>query len=245
MLVALAVYITGRKHLPPDQLKKDDNTRTKLEPGDGKIIMAIILFVMITALYWTAQTQVWNTYPLWVKGQVARDIGGFTVPITWFQSLDALAVLLSAPIILALWKRQAAKGVEPSDVMKVGLGCCLYALACSWLVLGEVMSEGQVHIVWPIIFHLITGSTFLYLGPIILAVTSRAAPKAVNSMMLGVCYLAIFAGSILSGWLGRFYEHISPEAFWGIHAAIVGTAALLLLALKHPLSQALKLEKRN
>jgi len=36
MLVALVVYIMGRKHLPPDQLKKDGNTPTKLEKGDGR-----------------------------------------------------------------------------------------------------------------------------------------------------------------------------------------------------------------
>ena len=245
MLIGLVIYISGRKYLPPDRLIRKDNTAAKLEQGDGKIILAILLFVAITTLYWTAQTQVWNTYPLWVRDSVARGVGDFTVPITWFQSLDALAVLLFAPLVLALWKRQAAIGVEPSDLMKVGLGCSLYALACIWLSLGEFVSGAQLSIIWPIIFHFMTGATFLYLGPVILAVVSRAAPQAVNSMMLGVCYLAIFFGGIFSGWLGRFYEHISPEMFWLMHAAIVGTAALLIIALKTPLALALKLQQRR
>ncbi len=245
MLIALVIYISGRKYLPPDSLIKKDNAPAKLEKGDGKIILAILVFVAITALYWTAQTQVWNTYPLWVKESVARGVGDFTIPVTWFQSLDALSVLLFAPLVLALWRRQAAKGTEPSDLLKVGLGCSVYALACLWLSLGEVMSEGQVNLAWPIIFHLMTGSTFLYLGPIILAVVSRAAPQAVNSMMLGVCYLAIFFGGMFSGWLGRFYEQIPPEMFWLLHAAIVGSAAVVIVLLKSPLARALKLEQRR
>jgi len=245
MLIALAIYISGRKYLPPDSLSKRDNAPASLQKGDGKVILAILLFVAITALYWTAQTQVWNTYPLWVKESVARGVGNFIIPVTWFQSLDALSVLLFAPLVLALWRRQAAKGTEPSDLMKVGLGCCIYTLACIWLSLGELLSDGQVNLAWPIIFHFMTGSTFLYLGPIILAVVSRAAPQAVNSMMLGVCYLGIFFGGTFSGWLGRFYEQIPPEMFWLLHAAIVGTAAFMILLLKTPLSRAMKLEQKQ
>lgn len=245
MLVALIIYIAGQRHLPPDQIKTKDNKPVKLEKGDGKIIAAILFFLAITALYWTAQTQIWNSYPLWVKERVLRDVGDFMIPITWFQSLDSFAVLLFAPFILAFWKRQSARGTEPSDLTKVGIGCMIFALACLWLSLGEVMSDGKVSLFWPVIFHFITGSTFLYLGPIILAVVSRAAPPAVNSTMLGICYLAIFFGGIFSGWLGRFYEQIPGEMFWLLHAGIVGTGSLLILLLKTPLSRAMKLEKRQ
>jgi len=245
MLVALIIYIAGQKHLPPDQIRAKDNTPVKLEKGDGRIIMAIVFFLAITALYWTAQTQIWNSYPLWVKESVVREVGNFMIPVTWFQSLDSFAMLLFAPFILALWKRQAARGTEPSDLMKVGLGCMIFALACLWLSLGEMVSEGKVSLIWPVIFHFITGSTFLYLGPVILAVVSRAAPPAVNSTMLGICYLAIFFGGIFSGWLGRFYGEIPSEMFWLIHAGIVGTAALMIMLLKNPLSRALKLEQRR
>jgi len=243
MLVALIIYIAGQKYLPADQTRTKDDTPIKLQKGDGKIILTILFFLAVTALYWTAQTQIWNSYPLWVKERVMRDIGDFTIPITWFQSLDSFAVLLFAPFILALWKKQAAKGTEPSDLMKVGLGCTIFALACLWLSMGEFFSDGKISLIWPVIFHFITGSTFLYLGPVILAVVSRAAPPAINSTMLGICYLAIFLGGIFSGWLGRFYEQIPAEIFWLLHAAIVGTAALIILLLKTPLLRALKLER--
>jgi hypothetical protein len=57
-----------------------------------------------------------------------------------------------------------------------------------------------------------------YIGPIALALVSRAAPAAVNAMMVGSYHLAIFLGGIFSGWLGRFYEVISPVEFWLMHS---------------------------
>jgi dipeptide/tripeptide permease len=38
---------------------------------------------------------------------------------------------------------------------------------------------------------------------------SRIAPAAVNSMMMGVYYLPIFAGSTITGRLGGLYEQLS------------------------------------
>jgi POT family proton-dependent oligopeptide transporter len=61
-------------------------------------------------------------------------------------------------------------------------------------------------------------------------------------MLVGSYYLALFAGGIVSGWLGRFYESMSPAAFWLLHAAIVGSGAVLLLALRSPFTRALRLE---
>ena len=60
-------------------------------------------------------------------------------------------------------------------------------------------------------------------------------------MMVGSYYLAIFAGGLASGWLGRFYEPLSPADFWLLHAAIVGAGAVLIVALRGPLRRAMKL----
>jgi POT family proton-dependent oligopeptide transporter len=77
-------------------------------------------------------------------------------------------------------------------------------------------------------FHFICAIGFLYVGPIMLALVSRAAPEAVNAMMVGSYYLSLFFGGIVSGWLGRFYEPMTEAGFWLMHAGIVGAGALLV-----------------
>ena len=244
MLIGIVIYLKGRKYLPPDQVHRGQGTHPKLQPGDGAVIAAVLVLILIAALFWATQAQVWNSYPLWVKGRVAREIFGLLVPVTWFQSIDSLAVLVLAPLVLLLWSRQAKKGTEPGDFSKIILGCSIYASAFLWLALGEkTAGGGSVNLVYPVLFHFILGVGFMYVGPIMMSLISRAAPPAVNAMMVGSYYLSIFAGGLISGWLGRFYEVLSPAQFWLVHAAIVGTGALLVVLVRRPFTRLLKIPR--
>ncbi|WP_290491887.1 peptide MFS transporter, partial [Hyphomonas sp. UBA4508] len=106
MLIGLAVYLSGRNYLPLDTVVESKD-RPKLEKGDGVVILAILVMLGLTSLYWTAQSQVWNAYPLWLRSDVDRTVFGMEVPVTWFQSLDSLAVLLLAPLVLWYWRHQS------------------------------------------------------------------------------------------------------------------------------------------
>lgn len=242
MLIGLAVYLSGRGHLPDDTISRREH-RPKLVKGDGVVILAILAMLALTSLYWTAQSQVWNAYPLWLRTDVDRSVFGLDVPVTWFQSLDSLAVLVLAPLVLWYWRRQSDRDAEPADLYKLAIGCGVFASAFVLLGLGDLLSgDGPVSLIWPTIFHFVCAIGFLYVGPIALALTSRAAPDSVNSMMVGSYYLAIFVGGLFSGWLARFYEQMSASGFWLMHAAIVGAAAVLILALRPVLSRLMRLE---
>jgi POT family proton-dependent oligopeptide transporter len=65
----------------------------------------------------------------------------------------------------------------------------------------------------------------------LLALVSRAAPASVNATMMGLAFMTLFIGNNLIGWLGRFYEPLGPTRFWGLHAAIGMTGAVLVMAL--------------
>jgi proton-dependent oligopeptide transporter, POT family len=68
--------------------------------------------------------------------------------------------------------------------------------------------------------------------PIGMALFSRAAPKGMASSVIGLYYLNNFAANLTVGWLGGFYEKMTPAAFWLMHAGIMGVAVLLLIAVK-------------
>ncbi len=234
MFIGTGIYLSGRHYLPKDEIIKP-NTKEKavLQPGDSRTILAILLLLAITALFWTAQSQVWNAYPLWVKARVDREIFDFLIPVTWFQSIDTLAVLLLAPPILWLWKKQASRNTEPGDLTKITIGCFVFGCACLWLGYAEINSTGaQIDLIYPIIFHLLCSIGFLYTSPPTLALVSRTAPVSVNSALVGCYYLGIFFGGIFSGWLGRFYEVLSASHFWALHGLIVASGSVAILALR-------------
>lgn len=244
MLVGIVIYLAGRSYLPPDTAVKKDTERPRLKQGDGRAIAAILVMFFIATLFWATQTQVWNVYPLWIKANVDRLIFDFTMPVTWFQSIDAGSVLVFAPIVLWYWRRQSKLGTEPADFTKILFGYALYSAAFVWLAASELTRGADgVALFWPVTFHFILAAGFLYVGPIMMSLVSRAAPAAVNATMVSSYYLSIFAGGFFSGWLGRFYEMMPAAAFWLMHAGIVGAGFLLILVLRGTLARAMKLAR--
>jgi POT family proton-dependent oligopeptide transporter len=72
---------------------------------------------------------------------------------------------------------------------------------------------------------------FLYYWPTLLALVSRAAPAKINATMMGICFLVLFVANNLIGWIGTFYERMTPLSFWLLHAAIAAVGAILVLLL--------------
>lgn len=244
MLVGIAVYLAGYKYLPPENPVIRSGDRPRLATGDGRIIVALLIVLAITALYWTAQSQVWNSYPIWLRDNVGRSIFGWDVPVTWFQSLDSFAVLVLAPVMIVLWRGQASRGREPGELVKIAIGCASFGAAFLLLVFGEMLAgAGQVALLWPVVFHFLCAIGYLYVGPIALSLVSREAPAAVNAMMVGAYYLGIFVGGIASGWLGRFYEPVGPANFWLIHAVVSAAGTILILILRPWLMRALRADR--
>ena len=63
----------------------------------------------IAMLFWIAQSQIWNTYNIWVRDHLNITFGGWTMPIPWLQSLDGLAPFICLPPMLMFWRWQAAR----------------------------------------------------------------------------------------------------------------------------------------
>ena len=52
--------------------------------------------------------------------------------------------------------------------------------------------------------------------------------------------MSLFVGSVIMGWVGSFYDQMSPAAFWMLDAAIGFAGGILVLLFGHSLSRALE-----
>jgi POT family proton-dependent oligopeptide transporter len=231
MLAGLVIYLSGGQDLPPDAVRGARVVRRKLSGKERRLVLVMVLMLPLLTLFWIAQTQIWNTYNLWVRDSVDLAIGSWKMPVPWLQSVDSLGVVVLVLPILRFWRWQAARSGEPDDVTKLAIGCLLFGVAIAWLAGGQLVVDaaGKVPLVWALIYHFLSAVGYLYFAPVAVAVFSRTAPASVNAMMIGIYYLSIFAGSIISGRLGGLYERLSSAQFWLIHAAIVTTGGLLIL----------------
>ena len=243
MLISLGIYLAGYRQLPPDTLPPRGEQRAvaaRLTKQDVPTLAAMGVLLVVVALFWIANGEVLNAYMIWAKTHLDRRIGPLTLPVTWLQSASAIVGICMAPVLIGLWTGQAKRGREPSALGKMAIGCGLAVAAYALLALGAAVSgAGQVPLVWALGFHLIVQTAYLFVYPIGMALFSRAAPPAINSLMIGIYFLSVFAGSLLVGWVGQFYERLSAPAFWLLHAAAAGVAGLIILTLWKPLSRAL------
>ncbi|MFZ4381018.1 MAG: peptide MFS transporter [Sandarakinorhabdus sp.] len=238
MALAAITLLVGNGLMPADT-PPASRRAARLGPGDGKTIAALIAVMLLTSLFWLAQSQVWNVYALWGRDHLDRMVLGMEVPVTWLQAIDSLAPILAVPPVLALWRWQAARGREPKELGKIGIGMALMGAAFLWLAAGS--GSARTPFLWVVVFHLTLNTGWLYLVPTMNALFSRSAPVAVTGVMLGAVQFAVFVGSTMSGWLGRFYETMDAPAFWVMHAAFPLAGAAVMWAARGRLGRVLKL----
>lgn len=240
MLIGLIIYLVGQRDLV-DEPRVARAARPPLNRAERAQVGWLLAIWPLLVCFWIAQSQIWNTYNLWVRDHIDLDVGGFQVPVPWLQSLDGLMPAISVPLIIALWHKQAARGSEPALFVKLGLGALLFGAAVLLLVYASHPpgSEARAPLMLPIAFHIMSNFGWIYFAPVATTLMMTRAPATTRGTMLGVNLLSVTAGSLISGRLGSLYEQVSARDFWLMHAAIVGGAGLVLLLLAKPLGQRL------
>lgn len=230
MLVGLATYLSGYQHLPA-RVERQRQIGTPLTADDRRRMAALIVVMALTIFHSVAYYQLFNVNPIWIQRQVAPTLAGVEIPVPWYQASNAFFSIIGVPLVFGLWRHQARRGGEPSDLTKIGVGAWLSVASNLILAVGILASgPGLVHPIWPLLYSVVLGISFLYYWPTLLALVSRAAPVQVNATLMGLCFLTLFVANMLIGWIGGLYETMSPLAFWSLHAAIGagGGSALLL-----------------
>ena len=239
MLLGLATYLYGYRYLPA-RVERRRFEGERLTAADRRVVYALIAVMIIAVFQSTAYYQLYNVNAIWIEQHVALDIGAFRIPVPWYQAVCAIFSITGVPLLFWIWKRQAARGNEPGDLAKIGTGAWITA-ASNLLLVAAIMASGgsPVHPVWPFLYSGLLGVAFLYYWPTLLALVSRTAPARVNATLMGLCFMTLFVSNNLVGWIGGFYEKMSPAAFWVLHAAIGAAGGLLALLFGRRLGRAL------
>ncbi|MDO9361654.1 MAG: MFS transporter, partial [Sphingopyxis sp.] len=176
--------------------------------------------------------QVGNTVALWADTGLDRGLGGFTIPMTWFQSLNPLLVMLMTPPLLAYWHRRADAGKDTSPARRMALGALVVAAAYMLLAAVE-WSSGDAKAPWlwfALFFAVFTFGELLVL-PTGLGLFARLAPPRLGATTVAAWYLAIFTGSLSAGLVGMLWSHMDQAPFFAMLGLIAAAAALLLRSL--------------
>ena len=233
--LGFVAYLVGLRHMPADALVGPAAPRVEqATPGRANlfIILALLLVLVANLLNTGTYNQAFNIFPVWAKSHVDLNLFGFDMPVTWFSALDGVLTIVGTAAAVRFWAWQAKRGPEPVETSRIAIGCALTAIAFAVLSLGALAAQGgKTALVAPVLFFVLADAAIPWVDTVIMALFSRAAPAGTATTLLGCYYLAAAGGNFLVGWLGRFYEMMSPTAFWGLHAMIAAVAVVFILGL--------------
>ena len=237
MLIGLAVYLTGRRWLPPEPAldaaaRKAAAPRAPMTRAEKARLALLVALLPVLMLSIVGNQQFGNAYPLWAQKNMDFVLLGWQVPVTWLQAVDALVSTATMLGSIAFWRWWSARRREPDELTKMGLGTLLAAGGPALLVIAATLiatTHEKVSLVWTLGYTIVNDLGFANVLPVGLALYSRAAPKRLEGLVIGVYYLHLFIGNTFVGWLAGFLETMPGREFWALHAALVACAGVLLL----------------
>jgi POT family proton-dependent oligopeptide transporter len=172
------------------------------ERGQMLVLMVLIIF---TVVFWALFEQAYTSMNLFADRVVDRVTMFGEVTASQFLSLNALFIIIFAPIFAWMWVKLAKKRLEPNTAVKFAFGIILAGVGFGALVIGikNADSLGKVAPIWLILAYLIHTFGELSLSPVGLsAVTKLSVPKIVGFMM-GVWFLATASSEYIASILAN------------------------------------------
>jgi len=222
---------------PPDVHHQGTSTGLLLQRYKSNFL--VIGFVCIMSIiFWSVYEQSGNTIVMFVNRGVDRDVGKFTVPTEWFQSINPFFIIVMSPILAWIWQQG---NVKRSSLTKMAIGSCLAGLAYMVLSVASTgsMIGNKMNAGWMVLFVLIMTLGEIYLSPVGLSFISQTAPPGTTSMMMGIWYLGSSVGHYLGGILGTYYGSMSHDTFFAALALLAGTNGMLMGAISGRLQRML------
>lgn len=235
MLIALAVYLAGQSHLHGAGARATrQEKRAPMTVEERRRTWALIGLILLTIPANIAYPMIWNVGIVWIDQHVDLVSPFGAVPASWFNSIDAFASIVIAAPLVALWRWQARRRLEPDSVTKIAIGSALFGGAGLLLALGCAFADadGRVNVLWVLAGYFGMGVAYMWFWPILLGLIAQAAPPQVNATLMGGAFLSMFLGTVLMGWIGSFYDQMTNLHFWLLDASIAIAGAAILLSLR-------------
>ena len=173
----------------------------KLAPEDRDRIFAAMFLIFVSIVFWALFEQAGNSLSLFTDRHVDRNLMGWNVPASMFQSLNAAYIFLLAPVFAWIWTVLGRRKAEPSAPFKFGLGVIQVGLGFLVLVWGANAAgvDAAVPVLFIFLIYLLHTTGELCLSPVGLSAMNRLAPAHMASLIMGTWFFASATGNFAAG----------------------------------------------
>jgi POT family proton-dependent oligopeptide transporter len=253
MTLGLIQYVLGRQRLRvaverlANQSKATAAPATATATAGGFLgftgaewmrIGAIVIFFLVASLFWGGYEQAGSTLALFADRYTRLDMFGLSFPSSWFQSVQAIWVIILAPVFAWIWMRLGPR--DPSISVKFAFGLAFMGLAFLFLMPAGALAQSgpglRVSPWWLIWAMMISEFGELCISPVGLSAVTKLAPVRILGVMMGVWFLSNALGNKIAGTAAAFVSTMPLQSLFGTMGGILLGAAVVMFILAKPIS---------
>lgn len=198
----------------------------------GRVWAFVPMFLASTA-FWSLYQQQFTVVTIYSDKRLDRDLFGWEMPVSWVQSINPVFIIVLAPLFAALWTRLGSR--QPSTPLKFALGTAIMGVAFLLFVPMAGGGPQSAPLLALIGILLVFTVAELLLSPVGLSLATKLAPEAFKTQMVSLFFLSVALGSVLAGYLGKFYSADHEAAYFGVLGLISVAVGLALAAVTKPI----------
>ena len=219
--VAIVVYNDG------DRVEKD------------KILVTYLSFLIII-VFWGSFEQaggLLNVYAAQKTDLVLSE--NFTVPASWFQSVNAIFILIFATLVGSFWVWWKNRKKESSSLFKMAIGVIIMGWGFFFMSAASMQYdvEGLSSMHWLVLAYLFHTIGELCASPVALSFITKLAPERWMAFMMGAYFAATGLGNKVAGLLGESATEMGEFTIFTGIAVFCTIFGLLVLTIIKPLKR--------
>ncbi len=174
--------------------------------------VVMLLSFILTIVFWGAFEQAGGLMNIYALEKTDRTLGftlpliGNEVPATWFQSLNAMFIILFGVAVANFWARRKLHNKEASSLFKMATGVIIMGLGFIFMAMAAKeyqpgMEKSAMY--WLVLAYLLHTIGELCSSPVALSFITKLAPVKYASLMMGVYFAATGLGNKVAGIIGE------------------------------------------
>ncbi|WBQ02873.1 peptide MFS transporter [Kribbella sp. CA-293567] len=196
-------------------------------PVERRRVRAYIPLFIAAMLFFMVFEQAATTLTTFAAQRTELSVFGVGITPEFFASVNPFSIIVLAPVFAVIWIRLGDRG--PSIGQKFATGLLLAGLSFAVMALASsVAGEALASPLWLVVVYVIQTLGELFLSPVGLAATTLLAPKAFNSQMMALWFLAPAAGQAITAQLVQATEGASDTSYFGGLAIVTVAFAVVL-----------------
>ncbi|WP_420380059.1 peptide MFS transporter [Gilvibacter sp.] len=203
-------------------------------------ILVTYLSFLIIIIFWGAFEQAGGLMNVYAAQKTDLMLGSFEVKASWFQSVNAIFILIFATLVGSFWVWWKNRKKESSSLFKMAIGVIIMGWGFFFMSIasqevgydaaGLVTAKSGMQ--WLVLAYLFHTLGELCASPVALSFITKLAPERWMAFMMGAYFAATGLGNKVAGLLGESASEYGEFAIFtgiAVFCTIFGILVILIL----------------